>query len=300
MGSKVVEVFLENKIDVLAIGRKSPHKSPAVIERLNSIDRYIQMDMEDIDTLHEKALRKRWITDDKTVFIHFAWSGKKSLIDGEVKDQMENVTYCANAIKVAKKLGCNKFINVGTIEETFAENYLSKKWKTDPYHSEHGVYAMAKLASRDMGRLISYLEKIEYVHTRFSVLIDKTLNSGGYIHDTLKKILQGNQDEKPKNNQLFDFLPIEQGAQAFFLICKKGKNKADYFIGSGEPNTLEEYFTQLKLEVNDLKGEKIKSNIKQKFLSQDFFRIDNLKKDTGFVVKERYIDLVKYMVAKHG
>ena len=111
-------------------------------------------------------------------FLSFCMGGVDRLTDGNIEDQLKNVTFSANAIKVAKKIGCLKFVNSGTIEETYAEWHLNNKSK---YNSSQANYAMAKLAARDMCKMVAYLEKIDYVHTRLSVPLSPDLTKGGYV-----------------------------------------------------------------------------------------------------------------------
>ena len=89
--------------------------------------------------------------------------------------------------------------------------------------------------------MTAYLEKIDYIHTRMSVPLDLSLR-GGYIPSTVKRIKDGKDFEKPSNDQLFDIIPTDLVAEAYFRIGLSGVNGADYFIGTSKPLTLKSFF----------------------------------------------------------
>lgn len=300
VGSAVVNKLLSENINVIALGR-TPLNNIGHMLNVNSRRlTYIQLDLVNINRLLSILRSMEINTLEECVFYHFAWSGNNSLADGTVEDQIRNSIFTANAVKIAKTLGCDKFVNVGTIEETFLEKYLVNDWQNKPYHSNLSIYGVAKLASRDMGRLVAYLDKIDYIHTRFSVLIDPSLKNKGYIPETLNKILKGESFIPPRNHQLFDFLPVDEGAKAFYLIGEKGVNKSDYFIGSGSPKTLTEYFHQFMAELDDKPTESTSSSVPENLiLTKSDFSINSLKKDTGFIPQKTNNDIFKQIIKKH-
>ena len=167
-------------------------------------------------------------------FFNFAWSGHSNLTNGDINDQLESAYYSSEAVKIAKKIGCSKFVNVGTLEETFAENHL-KNSKRSSFETSQFNYTIAKLASRDMCKITAYLEKIDYIHTRLSLPLDQTLSRGSYVSRTLKNIKKKITYIKPKNKRLFDIIFLDDVSRAYYLIGKYGKDKSDYFIGTSKP-----------------------------------------------------------------
>ena len=164
VGQSLARYLAKQNIDVLCLGRKQ--LSTEDIKKIfgNGIS-YLKLDLKNIDDLENKIEKLNWIPGNNCIFYHFAWSGVDRLTDGNIEDQLKNVAFSADAIKVAKKIGCLKFVNSGTIEETYADWHLTKKSK---YNSSQANYAMAKLAARDMCKMVAYLEKINYIHTRLS------------------------------------------------------------------------------------------------------------------------------------
>ena len=120
----------------------------------------------------------KWVKEDNIVFYHLAWKGQQSLADGSPAEQIHNIIYTADCLQVAASVGCSKFVNVGTVEELYFEDYLeSSKWMEQPYYSGHGYYAASKAGAFKMNLIVAYLQKIEYVQARFSVVVSRDLES---------------------------------------------------------------------------------------------------------------------------
>lgn len=277
VGKAVVGNLVQAGVEVLCVGRRT-FKYTEAREYFECEVSYLCLEMSDVELLPAEIEKLGWFAGEDSVFYHFAWSGDKKLTDGSFEEQIKNVTYATNALKAAKKIGCVKFINSGTVEETHAQRHIERK--TTSYLPSQLNYTIAKLASRDMCRMVAYLEKIDYVHTRLSVPLRPDLSEGNYIAKTLKEITQGRSYQEPKNKQLFDVILIDDVARAYVLIGKHGRNKADYFIGTADPTTLSDYFEDYE---RLLRGLKVNRRDK-KHTEEDrgLFDISELSKDAGF------------------
>ena len=273
-------------IEVLCIGRKS--LSPLEIsDNFGDNATYIPLPMECISSLNKEIDKIKWDTNLNCIFYNFAWGGIKSLTAGTFDEQLKNAVHAANAVKTAKEIGCSKFVNVGTLEETYVERHLQNKKR--PYNINQSNYALSKLASRNLCKMTAYLEKIDYVHTRLSVPLISDLSKGTYVASTLRKIFNGVPYEKPTNKQLFDIVLTEDLAKAYCLIGHHGKNKADYFIGTSKPDTLAGYFQNFE---QCIKGE-MEISFSPDASSEGIFDSSELKLDTGFAPEQNLLKVIK-------
>lgn len=286
VGAAVAKYFSSLGIEVLCLGRQTLSQQD-ITKNFGENSRYLMLAMEDIGSLAELFDLIKWSTGTECVFFNFAWQGDKKLTDGNFEEQLNNAIYSAESVRIAKKLGCVKFVNVGTIEETIIERCINSNYAPPTNQID---YALAKLASRDMCKMIAYIEKINYVHTRLSVPLASDFSRGTYIAATLKKIIEGKPYDKPLNKQLFDIIFIEDVAKAYYLIGAKGKNKADYFIGTSKPATLEEYFEKCSCIVNGNYSKKVEIDSS---IDAELFDTEMLYQDTGFIVSTEFIDMVK-------
>ena len=276
VGQYLARYLASKDVDVLCIGRSNLSQVD-VNKKFGKGVTYLQLEMKYISELDEKIDNINWQPGHNCIFYHFAWSGAQRLTDGSAEVQLENVTFSSMAIKTAKNIGCSKFINSGTIEETYAEWHLDQGSK---FISSQSNYAIAKLASRDMCLMTAYLEKIDYIHTRLSVPLSPDLSMGGYIPQTLKKIISKDSYALPENEQLFDIVSTKDIALAYYLLGLKGKNKSNYFIGCGKPIILKDYFLQFEKYINGLN---LEHSDYSDIFSSNFFQTKSIFNDTGFV-----------------
>jgi nucleoside-diphosphate-sugar epimerase len=290
IGLSVARHLSSKGIEVLCLGRKVFSQQEAS-RHFGMTSTYIQLRMEDIRSLENFLNELNWSPGNECVFFNFAWSGITRLTDGDFEIQLNNSIHSAQAVRVAKKIGCIKFVNLGTIEETFLEHYLTVKEPESRVFSQTD-YALAKMASRDMCKIIAYIEKIDYIHTRLSAPINLDLKRDSYITNTLRLIANREPFVQPKNKQLFDLITTNDVAFAFELIGHLGKNKSNYFIGTGKPATLSNYFDYFAQQVKGLKPDNIQF---QNNVQLGFFSTESIKFDTGFVANthfEQFFDLI--------
>lgn len=283
IGSALVKFLLSKKIKVLCLGRKKL-LSKEIIKKFGQKTQYLQINMKNIKNLAKKIKKTNFNSSKNCVFYSIAWSGDKVLTDGGFKKQFMNSIYSSEVLKISKEIGCRKFVNCGTIQETIAENSLDKNLS---FNDTQIDYSISKIASRDMCNMIGYLEKIDYIHTRLSVPIDPKSTKRSYIINVLNNIMNNKKYSKPKNNQQFDIIHIRDVCNAYYLIGLYGKNKSDYYIGTSDAFTLKEYFNIAK---KFFKGE---TKIQLNSISNKMFNIDKLINDTGFSLKYNYLDILK-------
>lgn len=288
IGKSVANYLLSNDIEVLCLGRKNLKESDIKNHLDKKVD-YISLDMESISELPERIKKLNWEVGDDCIFYNFAWAGVDRLTDGNFKDQLKNAINSSLAVKTAKKIGCKKFINSGSIEENYSELALKKSL---PYLSSQANYALSKLAARDMCSMVAYLEKIDYVHTRLSAPLSPDLSKGGYISKTLKKIINNENYETPKNTQLYDIISTNDVAKAYYLIGTKGKNKENYFIGTGKLTTLDSYFYSVKQTKLGIKVKEM--NMLPNDDIGQFFSLKSLRTDTGFIASTDRLNLLGF------
>lgn len=286
IGSAVSKHLALQGYELICLGRKKLSKTE-INSYLGENVTYLSLPMSEIASLPDRTEIKGWNGNGTALFYNFAWSGEKKLTDGKFSEQLDNAVNAAEAVRVAKKLGCAKFINSGSLEETFIEIFLNDREPN--YYSDQTNYGLAKLASRDMCKVVAYLERIDYVHTRISVPLSSNLAQGTYIAATLKNIIEGRPYQAPKSNQLYDLILIEDVVKAYQAVGEKGKNKSDYFIGTGLPVTLQQYFEWFSRAVIDPNIDEIAFfEGKQKRL----FSPDPLNLDTGFIAGCRIKNII--------
>lgn len=238
----------ENGYDVLCLGRKQ-RTLEEIIRIFGQKVNYLSIPLEHVclETNVQKLLN--WRKGSHPIFFNLAWQGFSKLTDGSIEDQVHNVHLAANLVKVAQSIGCQKFINVGTIQETYFEQFLDCK-TSEVIKNGQTEYTIAKIAARDACKIQAYFSQIDYIHTRISAPIDFSLKSGGYIVNTLKQILANQDYIPPSSPQLYDLVSLEDVAKALRLLGEYGRNKFDYYIGPANPINLSALFEYFVAAVN--------------------------------------------------
>ena len=278
VGRAVASYLINQGVEVLCLGRRKLSQ-PDIQNMFGRPVLYIPLAMEEIDQLPETVKSVGWNGAKGIVFFHFAWRGCHRLTDGDFSDQIKNAIFSANAVKAAKRAGCTKFIDSGTLEETFIASNIHDDHSPIAYSPSQSNYGLAKIAARDLCNIVAYLEKIDYIHTRLSVPLDEKLKQGTYVANTLHKIKKNEPYDLPTNANYFDMIPLSEVAKAYKHIAELGKNKADYFIGTGYPITLSDFFNRFYNLLH------CKENIASMTVPKettDLFSMEQLQKDTGF------------------
>lgn len=223
----------------------------------------------------------------QAAFFNFGWGGASRLTDGTLEEQIRNATSASDAVVLAKRLGCNKFVNCGSIEENFMELHLLQP-ASYPLPAQ-SRYALAKLTSRDMCQALAYFERIDYVHTRISVPVSRDLRGKSFVSSTLRSILEGSSFPEPNNKQIFDIVLLDEVAESFLAIGTHGKNKSDYYIGTSTPSTLTTYFEWAEKLVS--------TGIADVFGSYEgalssFFNSEVLLEETGYKPRTTFPEIV--------
>ncbi|ECL2827085.1 NAD(P)-dependent oxidoreductase [Campylobacter jejuni] len=240
IGSALVRSLLKDGVEVLALGRKKREEVDPLRLQEHIKLTYIQLDMTDISNLLN-ILNEKKLDFKEASFFHFAWGGKEGLSDLNVKEQYNNISYTIEAFLTAEKIGCKKFIHVGTMEEAFVKPYLDLDYHEHSYYNRHVIYALAKKSARDFLKSLSSEVNIELIFATKSHAIGANDTRDSFLLVTLQKILNNEKIEMTSGEQTFDTIALKDCIKAFKLIGAKGKKNSEYWIGSGNPKTLKEY-----------------------------------------------------------
>ncbi|SPT68355.1 dTDP-glucose 4,6-dehydratase 2 [Anaerobiospirillum thomasii] len=298
IGSRLVRYLLANNYKVVALGRVDFSLIDPLRMQKHENLKYIKLEMENIEALFNFKDQFGFDSTDECVFYHFAWSGHKGLSDLSVSGQMKNVIQSVNAYKVANKLGCDKFVHVGTMEEAFGDAYLKLDHHVNNEYNRHVVYAVAKQITRFTLKALQKDLKTKLILVCKSHVLGPNDARDSLLRQTMKMIVNGEKLEFTSGEQTFDVISISDCVKGFESIGLKGKDNAEYWIGSGQPRALKEY---LEIMINRYSkghphefGAKKYSDLK---LSKETFMPPELYNDTGFKCTQSYEEACDEMYA---
>lgn len=219
---------------------------------------------------------------DYDVFYHLAWAGTTGTARDDADLQLKNIEYTLDAVELAKKMGCRKFIGAGSqAEYGLCDKQLTPKTPAFPFTG----YGMAKLAAGQLSRLKCRKLGINHTWVRILSVYGKYDPENSVIKSAINKFTANEKAEFSKGEQLWDFLSARDAANAFYLVgCDSEHNEKIYCLGSGKAKPLREYIEK----IHELCGSRSEidfgaipySRNQVMFLQAD---ISDLTKDTGFV-----------------
>ena len=294
IGSVFVAYLIQKNIEVLALGRKDYADISAIRKDKLEGAQYLKVNMNEILSLKEKTSKIGWDTGNSCVFFNLAWWGVSKLSDLDIEAQLKNVPWSVNALEVANGMGCEKFIQIGTMEEAFTYKYLELDYHQADQYNRHVIYSVAKIAAKKALQMKSSQLGIELIYVLHSHVMAPDDDKDSFLQVTLQKLINGDELVFSTGEQLFDVISTKDCALGYFLICEKGIPGRDYWVGSGQPKRLREYVERMyelypsgkqmqfgKMPYNDIK------------LSEEDFSIAHLVEDTGYMPSMSYEETVK-------
>ena len=293
IGSVFVKTLIDNKISVLALGRKRFDEINKDRAALLTGATYVQIDMKDIEALPDRARDAGWTLDESCVFYNLAWGGVARLSDMDHAAQLRNISWSVKALLAVKELNCEKFIHIGTMEEAFTHKYLSLDYHKNSEYNRHVVYSVAKIASKNFLKMFSQKAGVPLLFANNSHVMGPNDDKDSFLQVTLQKLINGDELIFSTGEQMFDVISVKDCALAYVAIGKKGLPGQSYWVGSGQARPLKEYvkiMASLYPSEQPLRfGEMPYNDIS---LKKEDFSIERLTKDTGFFPTQKYEDIV--------
>ncbi len=241
---------------------------------------------------YKKLMENSDFVEKADLFFHFAWNGTSGINRNNIDIQMQNIDASCDAIKLAKKMGCKRYIYAGSIMEYDA----LKSFQTESLSVSGNVYSMAKATADYMLRTIAKSEEIEYVKVIISNIFGVGEKSERFINSILKKMMADEEILLSKCTQRYDFIYVSDAVKAIALVGKKGINFKSYYIGNSEQHSLKEFVMRMYETI----GSQSKLNfgaIKMCGEPLDYkeFNTHKLKDEMNFVPEIKFEDGIKLL-----
>lgn len=227
-------------------------------------------------------INKSEIYYDYEAFYHIGWSSNYDNPRYNYDGQMRNVGYTLDAMRVAKELGCNKFLGVGSQAECGLVNRpINSRTADNPITA----YAEAKCETYHKCCELSDKLGIGLYWPRLLSAYGPHDRMGTLVMSCIDACIKRKKIELTRAEQIWDFVYVDDVAKALRLIVEKGKPKKKYSIASGVSRPLKEYIKDIAdvyeyPELMDGIGKRPYVNDEVMYLVGD---VSELKEDTGMV-----------------
>lgn len=233
VGSYTVNYFLEQGCHVLALDMG---------EKPNRLTSHPALTYRKCDISDSAALESIADAGIYDTFVHFAWAGSAGPARVDYNLQMANALNTVECLKIAKKLGCSRFVCAGSIMEKEVEAAVHDQGSRPGMGyiygmGKHIAHCLCKSVAADIG--------IELVWPMITNAYGAGELSPRFVNTTIRKIIKGEPLQFTAGTQSYDFVYVTDVARAFYLIAKNGRPFCEYMIGSSTARPLREFIIEM-------------------------------------------------------
>lgn len=271
VGSYTTNYFLKQGVEVTAIDMAEKPRRLDKDEQLH----YLACDISDIEQIVRRIPARGY-----DAFIHFAWKGSAGIERADYHLQMKNALDAVACVKLAKQLGCKRFVCAGSIMEYEVEEVIHKQGS---HPITNYIYGMGKHMAHCLCKTVAASIGIDLLWPMITNAYGAGELSPRFINTTLRKIINDEPLQFTSATQNYDFVYVTDVAKAFYLITEKGKPFYEYMIGSGEARPLKEFILELQqavapeniLQFGDIPYTGVNTSLER-------FNIHDLQRDCGY------------------
>ncbi|MFD1179394.1 NAD-dependent epimerase/dehydratase family protein [Paenibacillus puldeungensis] len=272
LGLALINECLKKQTKVVAVIREDSRKGGLIPD--NPLITVVQ------SNLHNLKALTLGLDEGLDAFYHFAWFSTDNKSRNLVEDQNSNIQYTLDAVNLAARLGCKKFIGAGSqAEYGRVTGRISQDMRVFP----DSAYGIAKYAAGRLSAILCKQLGMDFIWTRIFSTYGINDMPSTMIMYTIDSLLDKRKPMLTKCEQVWDYLNCRDAAKAFYLVGQKGHDQAVYNIGSGQAHSLSQFVYKIRDAIDPSLelgiGEKEYAPQQVMSLCAD---ISNLVKDTGF------------------
>ena len=237
IGSHLVRELLNQKYEPLLLLR-----SRANLDKLKNLN-HIKI-FKTSDYLNKNTINKLKLYNPLS-FIHCAWSGVLGK-DRNNNTQKNNVALSISSVKLANKIGCLKWIGLGSHAEYGPQNSKINESVTCKPTTLYGKY---KLEAGKKCLELSHKLKLEAKWIRIFNTYGPFDNESWLIPYIIKSLLKNKKPQLTHCEQIWDYLHVEDAVNAIIKL-KNSEGKGVFNLGSSKPRKLKEYVSIICNEIN--------------------------------------------------
>jgi len=283
VGVALIEELIKEGWQVIAVPRVNSKRRSSIPNNENVY--IIPCDLEYIEYLASKVVEQC------DVFYHLAWDGTYGSDRLDCERQNKNVAYTLKAVRVAKKLGCKKFIGVGSQSEC---GYQSGVLNADVICRPDTPYGASKLSACYMSRILCEQLGMEQIWCRILSIYGPHDGSYTMMMSVIRSFLRGESPACTEGKQVWDYMYSKDAAKALRLVGECGRKGTVYYLASGKSRLLKDYIIAVRDEID--------RNLTIGFGERPYFPnqvmrleadISDLQRDTGFELDYTFEEGIK-------
>jgi len=262
IGVALINEAIEQQVEVYAIVR--PHSSR--LKRLPNCP-YIHLVESDISNVSSiMDLPKA------DVFYHLAWVGTGKVERDNPYVQEKNIKYALDAVKLAQRCHCKRFIGAGSqAEYGIVTDTITESTMESPLSS----YGMAKLSANMLCRKCCEQTGMDYIWGRIFSVYGINDNTGTMLDYAIEQFMMGKEALFSAATQMWNYLYEADAGKIFFLLGEADSAHGIYNIANKESKPLCDYIKVMA----DVVKEKFDFDIRYSFGKELVKNVVTLKPD---------------------
>lgn len=229
IGIEIIKQCIDNGDIVYAICRKNSKK----LERIpkSSLVHIIYSNLNELNNIDQKNLKA-------DVFYHLAWDKTSNKERKNIEDQANNIIYTLEAVKLANKFGCKKFIGAGSQAEYGVVNdIINEKTHTNPVTA----YGASKLAAYRLSKLLCEKLNICHIWTRIFSVYGEYDNENSLISYAIRQFYKGKIAKFSAATNYWNYLHASDAGTIIYLLGKLNIKGGVYCVANQESRLLKDY-----------------------------------------------------------
>ncbi len=242
LGVALTEVAVREGAEVYAIVRPDTKRNDRIISSPLVHTVYGSLDnLKNIDSLPT----------DCDAFYHFAWAGtgKESRDDATLQER--NIAYTLDAVELAAKAGCRRFVGAGSQAEYGpVDGIIDESTKYAPVLA----YGIAKYAAGILSRKLCDKLNMEHVWGRIFSVYGPHDNVGTMLDYAIQCWKKGETAKFSAATHYWNYLYESDAGEMFYRMGKQEVPSGTWFVAHPESKVLREYINSMR----DAYGEQAK------------------------------------------
>lgn len=174
------------------------------------------------------------------VLYHFAWDGTTGPARNDQVRQLRNIEAACDAVRLAKALGCKRFVFAGSQAEC---GLLPEgvKFAPDTPGNPVNAYGAAKLEAAQQTRELAHELGLEHIHVRIGSVYGPCDADTSVLTQALFHAWHDEPFACTPCEQQWDHLYVGDAVDALWRLADRGTDGAVYCLGSGQTVPLREH-----------------------------------------------------------
>lgn len=245
IGCALIKECIGNNVRVIALARKGSAK----LSRLPSspLVKVMECDLDQMADLDAAAVKS--VAGDAPIdcFYHFGWTFTDHEGRNDPGKQELNIRYTLDAVSLAGRSGCRKFVGAGSQAEYGRSSVpLNASVPCRPEVAygvcKHAAGLLAAMRCRELGMAFNWVRILSVYGTNDS---PATL-----IKTFIAHCKSGEKMDLGPCTHQWDYLFEDDAGKAFYVLGESGCDGRTYCLGSGESRPLKEYLEEITALVN--------------------------------------------------